>query len=135
MVGKKKITFTRADVNVDDLFPEPAPPVAEPRPKKKRRRRVKTVEEPESSAPPKRQVPKSWAYPEMTKGLYNFLKKHRPATFGDALSMIHDWRANEEDELLEQTFGDQGDSEFMTDLLWHISYYDGPKAPIKYGDS
>lgn len=75
-------------------------------------------------------MPENWAYQDMTSlDLQKFLTQQKPATWGDALSIIHDWRNNEEFDKLEKA--GVGNSNFMTNLLWHISTY-GPTESITY---
>lgn len=108
-------------------------------PKKKRVSRTKSIQakpepSPEPTPKPRSSVPKSWPYQEMTKELYDFLHAERPVTWGDALRIIHDWESKDRHDLVELATGAISRSEFMTDLLWHISFYDGPKGEIPYPD-
>jgi len=64
----------------------------------------------------------------MSWELCNFLKKHNPVTWGDALNLIRTMQ----EEQLEKFVGELGYSRFMTDLLWHISTIDGPLGKIEY---
>ncbi len=87
---------------------------------------------PATPTAPSKPLPKSWPYREMTRELCDFLKKHKPKTWGEALGLIHTMQSEERFEEVEKAGGKLGYSGFMTDLLWHISSMDGPLGKINY---
>jgi len=71
-------------------------------------------------------------YPDITAQLANFLKKHKPNTWGEALGLIHQWESEGKFDLIKSFAGDdESRSQFMTELLWYISTY-GPTVDIEY---
>jgi hypothetical protein len=64
--------------------------------------------------------------------LYQFLKKNKPSTWGEALGLIQEMQQADQHDRVLEIAGSAGLSVFMTDLLWHITMY-GPNDSIQYG--
>lgn len=136
MRRRKQITFTRVEDATETLVDEPTPStepdkVVVRKPSVVRKPRV--VLEP-APVPVPLNLPASWPYRDMmVMELYEFLNKHRPETWGSALSFIHELERSDQFDELRKITGEtvEDRSRFMVELLWHISTY-GPKEKIVY---